>query len=260
MFIFIFYIVFVGATHQQVRFTLNSDRTQNFVLPTAPPTKRDAMAIVSSNFNLTLQFDSLKYAPKGRNLFSFFFFSSASKLFSLNPRMWVQGSGVEVTNQSAYLTHVKQQGRSVTLVITIGDEKFRPVNGAFMYLYTVGKYNVDQYMVESLQSVDRFNEKYGPYPAIIFYNVDLNTRLDVMQRANLNKTRLYWVPVHHLHDPVLPEHPSLANETFRKEIGFCAGLHWDASYLQMVRFRSVSILNNVSTAFPRPLTPVSLNP
>lgn len=145
-------------------------------------------------------------------------------------------------NQKEYTELVRGHGeKTLQLFVTVGDEQYRIVNGAFMYLFTEGKYNVENYMVDSLLSVENnFNAKFGKYPIIIYYGVSEETRQRVMDKVK-PKSRVYWIPVNQLHSVRLPDLPVFANKTLEKGIGECANLQWDPSYLLMVRFRSVSI-------------------
>eukprot|EP01122_Echinamoeba_exundans_P006291 TRINITY_DN1737_c0_g1_i2.p2 TRINITY_DN1737_c0_g1~~TRINITY_DN1737_c0_g1_i2.p2 ORF type:complete len:280 (+),score=43.44 TRINITY_DN1737_c0_g1_i2:1813-2652(+) len=109
-----------------------------------------------------------------------------------------------------------------------------------MYLFAPGKYNVENYMVDSLTSVEQYNAKFANYPIIVFSAVDDETKARVLERVK-PKTRMYWVPIHKLYEVKLPELPVFSNKTFTKGIGECAGLQWDPAYLLMVRFRSVTM-------------------
>lgn len=172
-------------------------------------------------------------------------FLARAMLFLIDAnRLW-DSSGSEIKNQSDYVT-LKDSQRNHTgplqLFITVGEEKYRPINGAFLYLLTQGKAGLVDWMVQSLSSIERnYHSKFGPYPVIVMYNVDQAT-IDLILSQSKFSSRIYWVPVHHLFDPALPELPVFENETIRPDLTYCADQNWQFPYVQMIRFRAVSIL------------------
>lgn len=161
-------------------------------------------------------------------------------------RLWDK-SGDEIKTQTDYLRLIKNANsttnKTLHLFLTVGQgEKYRIYNGAFLYLLTQGKDAVDDWMSRSLFSIDRnFNAKFGPYPVIIFHNVDHRLIQSIVDLVKPKNTRMYWVPVHHLFDKYLPELTVFENTIPSNNISFCAKKHWRFEYVQMIRFRSIRI-------------------
>jgi len=159
------------------------------------------------------------------------------------PRLWTK-EGLEVKKYN-FDTEVLQNNSRKSFWITLGiDEKYRVVNGAFYYLITDDhEHSKIGFITKSLKNLEKnFNQKYGPYPVIIFHAISQEDQETISKVSN---AVIHWVDVRDLFPKdKFPDLPVFSEMKYSESLKLgqdCAHgrYKWNMGYLNMIRFRSV---------------------